>query len=1173
MKVLKNFAIILLSVSIATPVFAGDKKGKIKLPSLNKSFVEVTGEFDGNRVRNDMENNGQIVSSFSGHSGMEWPKDNHTYSVYSSSIWFAGKVNGEIRTAAGDYSSEMMPGPWGSDPGAAEHKFYKVSKSDLADPLNNEDFQNWPTDLGAPWVDVDGDGVYSPLPGGPDHPEFVGDQVLWYVANDGAPGSHGLFGTLPLGLEVQFTMFGFDRPDVFGDMMFVKGLAINKGGNTIEDMFIGLWSDPDMGDAGDDFVGCDTTLSLGFVWNDGVDSEYASYSGGTPAVGYDFFQGPMVESAGDTALFMGQKKPGYKNLPMSSFVKYINPDAVYFDPNDATEVYNYMLGLRADGTPFPDEVTGGSKFVHPGDPASDTGPNDTEYVDSDVHASSDRRFVMNAGPFTMAPGDSQEVVFGIMHAAAGSAKKSVTYLRQVDALAQLAYDIQFALPASPSAPTVTAVTFPEEIIFTWDDASESYMIEDVIDKVPVASSFDTTFATGYFSAGELAVLLDGYTVLDTSYADADSSAIYTVQYVAAIDTSFLGENTFFKFEGYNVYQLETLSGTGAKKRIATYDLKNGITEIYDNVFSASLGEIINMRTQFGSDSGIKRSLSVTKDALNDGIPLKTNRQYYFAVTAYGYNPFGIPKTLESSLSIMALRPQYPEGVLTDSLTASGTITSGTHTSGASDGSVKASVVVSTAITGEDYVVTFSDTLPDGTKVINWSVSSGGAVVSPNNTIQGGVDFTTAKPVGTGANPIIDGLLFEVNGPPLEFKDFYVTHNAAGAIVGNAGAAADYYGYPGMGRGNIAAQQTNGSTWFITTSNTSNTAYENFYPYITRYTAGYGNPNGGIQHLIPDDYEFRFTENGGKMWDDENGVFIDVSMEVWNIGVASDPADDFQMMPMYWDPDGNGVWDLAVGDHSISGGTNDPYMEGFYVLEHHLQESATFDADGDEKITETDTLEYGPRAGYFAIIAALTADPSSNSATGGYIWASSPNYLGAPGQITSVTLLNMTFANWNGGDVGHATFPDNVDAASPEIGTVFRMVTTKPNNASDVFTLKTGHMKPQAKVVQVADVNVWPNPYFGYNPEERNPIDQQMHFTHLPESGSWKIRIFDLAGNHIRTLDGSSVGDGTQFSVWDLRNDFGVPVASGMYIAHVESGSNSKILKLAVVQPEQRLDRY
>ena len=1154
MKVLKSFAIILLSVSIATPVFAGDKKGKIKLPSLNKSFVEVTGEFDGNRVRNDMENNGQIVSAFSGHSGMEWPKDNHTYSIYASSIWFAGKVNGEIRTAAGDYSSELMPGPWGSDPGAAAHKFYKVSKSDLADPLSSEDFQNWPAELGAPWVDVDGDGVYSPLPGGPDHPEFVGDQVMWYVANDGAPGTHGLFGTLPLGIEVQFTTFGFDRPDVFGDMMFVKGLAINKGGNTIEDMFIGLWSDPDMGDAGDDFVGCDTTLSLGFVWNDGVDSEYASYSGGTPAVGYDFFQGPMVESAGDTALFMGQKKPGYKNLPMSSFVKYINPDAVYFDPNDATEVYNYMLGLRADGTPFPLEVTGGSKFVHPGDPASDTGPNDTEYVDSDVHASSDRRFVMNAGTFTMAPGDSQEVVFGIMHAAAGSAKKSVTYLRQVDALAQLAYDIQFALPASPPAPTVTATTFPEEIIFTWDDASESYYIEDVIDKVPVASAFDTTFGTGYFSAGELAGLLDGYTVLDTSYANADSSVIYTVQYVAAIDTSFLGENTFFKFEGYNVYQVETTSGAGAKKRIATYDLKNGITEIYDNVFSASLGETINKRTQFGSDSGIKRSLSVSKDALNDGIPLKTNREYYFAVTAYGYNPFGIPRTLESSLSIMALRPQYPEGVLTDSLTASGTVGTATHTSGASDGSVNASVVVSTAITGEDYVVTFSDTLPDGTKVINWSVTSGGTVVSPNNTIQGGLDFATVKAVGTGANPIIDGLLFEVNGPPLEFKDFRLVANAAGAVDPAARASASWQGYPSLSDpgGNYPGDQMSlsSSWWFLATDSPSSYKYEKFIGYITRYAGGYGNPDGGIGALIPDDFEFRFTEKGSKMfdwWGTE--LMVDSPLEIWNIGDISDPSDDFQMMAIWSDDNENGVWDLQQKDSPMSGGANDPVTEPLYIVEHMDRAPGT--------------------AGYDALVAAFTADPMHG---GNYPWASGPGLpLSAAGQTSRAMMMSVAFIDWNGGDV--TADPWVTKSPFPETGSVFQMITTKPNSASDVFTLQTGDMKPQAKAVQVADVNVWPNPYFGYNPEERNPIDQRMHFTHLPESGSWKIRIFDLAGNHIRTLNGSSVGDGTQFSVWDLRNDFGVPVASGMYIAHVESGGKSKILKLAVVQPEQRLDRY
>jgi len=255
--------------------------------------------------------------------------------------------------------------------------------------------------------------------------------------------------------------------------------------------------------------------------------------------------------------------------------------------------------------------------------------------------------------------------------------------------------------------------------------------------------------------------------------------------------------------------------------------------------------------------------------------------------------------------------------------------------------------------------------------------------------------------------------------------------------------------------------------------------------------------------------------------------------------------------MYWDPDGNGVWDLAAGDHAVSGGTNDPYMESFYVLEHYLQEPGT--------------------TGYDAIIAALTADPTSNGAMTGYIWASSPNYLGVSGQITSVVLLNMTFANWNGGDVNDPTFPANVDAVIPETGTIFRMVTTKPNNSSDVFTFSTSSNKGEVATYSSDNINVWPNPYFGFNPEERNTVDQQIQFTHLPETGDYSIRIFDLAGTIVKVIDGSDVG--SQYAVWDVKNNFGIPVASGMYLAHVTTASGEKVLKLGVVQPEQRIDRY
>jgi hypothetical protein len=401
-------------------------------------------------------------------------------------------------------------------------------------------------------------------------------------------------------------------------------------------------------------------------------------------------------------------------------------------------------------------------------------------------------------------------------------------------------------------------------------------------------------------------------------------------------------------------------------------------------------------------------------------------------------------------------------------------------------------------------------------------------------------------VGVGANPIVEGLQIIVSGPPNEFKDFYATHNADGAIDGYAGASADYNGYPGMGRDNMENQQTNGSTWFITTSNGSNKNYEDFYPYVTRYAGGYGNPDGGMQYLIPDDYEFRFTATGSKMLNRGTDLVVDTPLEIWNIGDVNDPDDDFQLMGIFNDSNEDGEWNMYQADSPISGGTNDPYMEGFYVLEHADRAPGT--------------------AGYEAMVAALTADPM---ASGVYIWATGPGLpLSADGQITRVVLLNMTFANWNGGDVEADPFV--VDAEIPEEGTIFRMVTTKPNALSDVFTIDTDSAKTATVAYDPKEINVWPNPYFAYNPEERTPLERQVTFTHLPEDGTATIRVFNLAGELVRKMVHN---DGTQYEVWNLTNNFNIPVASGMYIAHIETASGDKLLKIAVVQPEERIDVY
>jgi len=41
----------------------------------------------------------------------------------------------------------------------------------------------------------------------------------------------------------------------------------------------------------------------------------------------------------------------------------------------------------------------------------------------------------------------------------------------------------------------------------------------------------------------------------------------------------------------------------------------------------------------------------------------------------------------------------------------------------------------------------------------------------------------------------------------------------------------------------------------------------------------------------------------------------------------------------------------------------------------------------------------------------------------------------------------------------------------------------------------------------------------------------------------------------------------------VKNNFGISVASGMYIAAIEAEGCDKILKLAVIPPEQRIDVY
>ena len=327
------------------------------------NIVDLGATFDINEIRMSVTNLGSFAyDQLVGDSGLEWPKDSARHVVFASGIWLGAQVGGETRVTVAEYSQEFAAGPMEndgsgdpSDPAQTDER-YRVLKLTPDTPADDEDYVLWQqlaTELGDDGPPVDGDGA----------PLLVGDQTLWCVYNDGLEANHNNDAgfTAPLGVEVRQTTFGFNRQGALGKTVFLDFEIENKGSNVLENMYISLWSDPDLGGATDDLVGADTTLSLGYCYN--ATNTDNNYGANVPAVGYDFFLGPTV---------------GETTLGMTSFNKYINGT----DPDSRFASYNYMTGLDRDGTDVVDPTTGlVTTFFHAGDPTLPAGDPNRGWVD------------------------------------------------------------------------------------------------------------------------------------------------------------------------------------------------------------------------------------------------------------------------------------------------------------------------------------------------------------------------------------------------------------------------------------------------------------------------------------------------------------------------------------------------------------------------------------------------------------------------------------------------------------------------------------------------------------------------------------------------------------------------------------------------------------------------
>jgi hypothetical protein len=201
--------------------------------------------------------------------------------------------------------------------------------------------------------------------------------------------------------------------------VYLKYKLINKGARNLKDCFVSIWSDPDLGQAGDDLVGCDSLYGRFFCYNASWDNYYGT---AIPAVGFKLLEGPVVPSLGDTAHVDGFPLADYRNLRMYSFNRFVGAD----DPDNYSQSYCLMRGLDPKNhcIPYINPTTGQpSRYQRSGDPVTGTG-----WLDD---APDDRRMMASFGPFDFRPGDTQHVLIKLAVGQGADHLTSLTSLREI----------------------------------------------------------------------------------------------------------------------------------------------------------------------------------------------------------------------------------------------------------------------------------------------------------------------------------------------------------------------------------------------------------------------------------------------------------------------------------------------------------------------------------------------------------------------------------------------------------------------------------------------------------------------------------------------------------------------------------------------------------------------
>ncbi len=364
--------------------------------------------------------------------GYAVPKGSGNTAIFAANLWVGGTVGGELRITGSTFLDfELWPGPLEEgatlpdpDDCAAYDRIWVVSTLDVADHeatgVATADLAEWPAELGAPVVDGDGvEGNYN-LEGG-DRPRVYGSQTAFWVMND-VGNEHGWSGSAPLGLEVQVTAFAQASEEAALDQAtFYRVRLVNRNTLALENARFSIFADADLGDAGDEYEGVDTTRGLGYYYNDETDFQYDI----PPAAGFDFL--------GD-------------GLSAFRYAMNIAGPHPIGDPRGKHEIDRAQRGLWNDGLP---QTAAGDGYMtdapitvwaFPGDPAANECWSDVNNCLGSANLPGNHRIIPTSPPFSLQPGEARAFDVAFLFAQGTDHLDSVAELRAASDLVQTAYE-------------------------------------------------------------------------------------------------------------------------------------------------------------------------------------------------------------------------------------------------------------------------------------------------------------------------------------------------------------------------------------------------------------------------------------------------------------------------------------------------------------------------------------------------------------------------------------------------------------------------------------------------------------------------------------------------------------------------------------------------------------